>query len=89
MDFQAVIWLQIQSSVLSAELGEITVLMNGQHPSQQKFFDLLGECMLFMHTPLRDSLCMVCPSQFVEGGGVSFRDSWRGESIVPGDVSSP
>ena len=45
MDFQGVIWLQIQSSVqdqaLSTELGEITVLVNHQHSSQQKCFDLL------------------------------------------------
>jgi hypothetical protein len=27
--------------------------------------------------------------RLVEGGGLSLRDSWRGESIVPGDVSSP
>ncbi len=38
--YKSKVWFE---TILSAELGEITVLMNRQHPSQQKFLDLLGE----------------------------------------------
>jgi hypothetical protein len=43
-------------TALSENLGETSVLMNYQHPSQQKFFDLLAELEFFFLPSIANSV---------------------------------